>query len=530
MPIISADKFQYFRPTIQTENVQGGFGAPGLPQVSQAASAANTQAGRQLAGQIQEWGRGIQERIIKEEVTQHTFSALAELTEAEIEVQQDPDHRSMPDRFQERVKGIYDAHVQAIKSDTAKQLFEQKFGAYSTNQANRVQWKTYEREVGAQQASVATAESNALLRMSFSDSLSEIATITQEFENDLQDKVRHGIITEEWAQQASAGFRKKSGMLSVRTHMAADPEGALTLLSSDQWATYYPGLDPLARIQQMEAAETRVEQVEAQRIADQERQEREAEERTKELQSATYYDFQLALSQGRLTREMFESALQDRALPEGKIDMLREELDAQEKGEAVEEDPYVKARLASDVALGRDVRMDLDQALENGTINSQTYVRLRETAASDEMSKAFQYVNNAIKPSDLEPYHADRNVRHAKAVDEVYERIEIGKSPYVAAKEVIDIFLQDIKRTIKGIPRPMLLQGEKTDMQALNTAESETVRHYQEGRMHPRTYQRQLDRINELKKLVREQEEGSTEIKEIEKDSGRSKVISEANQ
>ncbi len=530
MPIISADKFQYFRPTFRTEDVRGGFGAPGLPQVSQKASAANTQAGRELANQIQAWGQSIQERVIKEDVHQHTMAALAELTEAEIDVQTDPNHRTMPERFQERVKGIYDEHVQGISSDAGRRLFEEKFGLYSTNRQNRVQWRSYEREVGAQQASVDTSESNALLRISFSDNLSELQTVTQEFEADLRDKVRHGIVTEEWAEARLQEFQGKAGDLSVRMHLAADPQSTMTLLSSDDYQTYYPGLDPFKRMSHLKAAQTRVDQIEAQEIAERERQEREADELVEEAQEATYNDLQLALVEGRLTRPMLASAIRQRKIDPDKVNVLRNALDDQAEGVEAEENPYVKANLAEAVALGRDVRMDLDRARENGQIDGDTYVSLRRQAADQNYRSGAAYVDDALKLGMADKWSPDKNLRYAEAMDEYSALVQSGLAPEVASKQVVNNFMRDRRRSISGIPKPRLLQGDKQDLQALQNAMQQTVQKWQQGQMSPEVYQRETTRIEELMELARELEQSRAAIESNNADEDRLDRTRKANQ
>jgi len=509
MPIIAADKFQYFRPSLDIQNIQGDIGVAGLPQVSDAASVANTQAGRELAQQIQDWGRNIQERIIKEDVSQHMFAALAELTDAEIEVQRHPDHRTMVQRFQERVKGIYDSHAASLGSSAARTIFQEKYATYSSSKSNAIIWKAFEREVEAEQAGVAEKQRNALLQMSTATSLSEIHGITAEVEDDLNDMVRHGIVSEKWATESMQIFRGQVGDLAVQTHLAADPAGTLALLASDQWDDYYPGLDPLKRIQTMRTAETRIEQDERQRLAEEARLEKEAEKEQKALWDSNYQDLMVGAITGRLTRSMLVEAIEKRMVSPEKVVTLKTALDSLERGDGdnVVENPYVKSSLAESITLGRDVSEELDHALRNKQIKPETYVSLRQKTVDISYRRGLGYVTDALKPGMADQWSPDRNVRFAEAVDQYDAMIDAGTPPEEASKRVVSTFLRDRRRSVSGIPMPTYLRGgveAKIDPGALVEAEQRTVEAFRNNQLDLPSYQREMQRINELKGLASE--------------------------
>lgn len=227
-------------------------------------------------------------------------------------------------------------------------------------------------------------------------------------------------------------------------------------------------------------------------------------------------------SRGQLTEAYIRGQITLRKVdPDKALSMInRLRSDAKEGAEAVKNNPVVVGQIAEGLELGLDVEDNVDAALKNGQINTATYISMKGKLGDREFKRGLYYINRALQPAPADKWTPDRNVRHAEAIDDYQDRVANGGDPVKVAREIVDLNIGHIRRTISGIRAPRFLVGDKMDIQDVEAAKAKTVEQFKRGAITVEEFQRESEIFKEIGQLI--DELGTTE-KVDEEMSGRMK-------
>jgi hypothetical protein len=189
----------------------------------------------------------------------------------------------------------------------------------------------------------------------------------------------------------------------------------------------------------------------------------------------------------------------------------------------VENNPFIVGELAERIEMGHDVRTDLDEAARKGQIKTSTYLTLRTKIADKEYGEGVAYVVNALKPTQMDQWSPDKNIRFAEAVDRFNELVDKKRPPLEAAKEVVESYTSELRRTFKGLRNPVHLppRGKKDSFSDLEAAEDEAVKAWREEKISLEEYREEIRLIHELKQLAMERQDLNDLDDEFKKRKGR---------
>lgn len=209
-------------------------------------------------------------------------------------------------------------------------------------------------------------------------------------------------------------------------------------------------------------------------------------------------------SQGTLTEEYIRGSIKLRNIDPDKglamINRLRSE--ARLAKEDVENNPVIVGSLASDIELGLDVSDRMDQALMTGNIKSGTYINLKAKLGDREFKRGLYYINRALQPSPADKWTPDTHVRFAEAIDDYQSRVAQGQNPIEVAREIVNLNIGHIRRTISGLRTPRFLAGEKTSILDLALAKTITIGKYEAGAITIEEFNREAKLIKQLESLL----------------------------
>jgi hypothetical protein len=308
-----------------------------------------------------------------------------------------------------------------------------------------------------------------------------------------------GTIDETTGVKMDKDFVEKSQVNFIQREMLDNPEGVYKGLIEGK----YPELDEARKTQLLKQSQDRAEAVERDRIRIIEHNERQVEKAKKEVQENNYGNALVLYSQSKLTEASVQQMISGRKIDPDKgshlISLLRTE---EKQGDKGVNNPRVVADLSTRLELGADIGVDLDAALEKNQIKADTYVSLKKQMADRDFKRGLYHVNYALKPSEADQWTPDKHIRHAEAVEEYSSRVAAGENPLVVSKSIIEMFTSDVRRTIKGIPSPRFLAGDKTSIEALREAQSKTAEAFKKGSLSPEDFNRESDRLQLLMDLV----------------------------
>lgn len=224
--------------------------------------------------------------------------------------------------------------------------------------------------------------------------------------------------------------------------------------------------------------------------------ERRMEERYKDWQESNDNRYWVKLHKGQLTTDDVIQGMQSTEITtKGGNAMIK-----QLKNPTTTNDPFTVGEIAEKMALGEDVRQELDAAVSDGSMKAETYINFRGKIGNQDFQRGLKLINSALKPSEADKYDPDRNFKHAEAIDRYRAIVSGGTDPLKASKSVLRSHRDTLARTVRGIPFPEYMTGNnKLDASALDAAERETVLAWSRGNIGYEEYQRQLGYITELR-------------------------------
>jgi hypothetical protein len=170
----------------------------------------------------------------------------------------------------------------------------------------------------------------------------------------------------------------------------------------------------------------------------------------------------------------------------------------------VKNNPVVVGEISEGIALGFDVRSDIETAMKNGQINTATYISFKKQLGNREFQRGLAYINKSLQPSPADRWTPDRNLRHAEAIDDYEERVAKGENPIDVARDIVDLNVGQSRRSLLGLRSPRYLTGDKTNPQDLENAKRKTAEAFRRGALNGYEFKRESEIIKKLEELAHE--------------------------
>ena len=205
---------------------------------------------------------------------------------------------------------------------------------------------------------------------------------------------------------------------------------------------------------------------------------------------------------GQLTREKLDNLAEIQSISAGTYNAIINEM----RNPATANNPIVVGEIAEKIALGEDATTDLETAMSEGQITTETYLSMRTNVAKKGFSDAKAFITSAIKPPEFY-YNPDKSLAYAEAIKSFNVRVSSGEDPWKVANEIVQNNTSNIRRSLVGLAVPTYLKGgakAAKDIDALEAAKFETAMAFQKGDLTVEEYSYQIGIIQERINLVNE--------------------------
>ncbi len=202
---------------------------------------------------------------------------------------------------------------------------------------------------------------------------------------------------------------------------------------------------------------------------------------------------------------------------ERKIDNATYEHAIKAKESTVIDNPWVVGDIHDAVERGVDVTDQIRQAVDNSNLSERTASSLLKHTTDEKSKRAMQYIDRALKPSDADKWSPDKHLKYADATRLYYAKIASGIDYETAAYEVVNGYIQGIRRTVKMLPIPEgMSQDKKTDLTALEQQKAVLSEKYRTIQITEDVYLEQMRVVDSLIKIATETQNAETSNTELE--------------
>ena len=184
----------------------------------------------------------------------------------------------------------------------------------------------------------------------------------------------------------------------------------------------------------------------------------------------------------------------------------------------VVDNPWAVSEIYDDISRGLDPTDKIRAAVDNGTLSEKTAANTLKHASDEESKQAMALLENGLKPSGADKWSPDLNQRLTDAKVLYFAKVGAGADKFKASQEILKAYLDEARRTLKGLFRPKFIEGEKTDPIALEKAKSATAEAFRSGRLTIDEFNAEFRNIENLIKIAEEAakiEESSKDMQEI---------------
>jgi len=338
----------------------------------------------------------------------------------------------------------------------------------------------------------------------------------------IAENVRAGIITrQEGAKQLNdinEAYRKAQvhdQTVEAMADLRRDPAGFN--------AAAYPLIDDKVKIQLNDLALKRVEHNAKEAVRKADKLERATEKaHKKEIEDNDFAAWQ-KYRKGDMTLNDLENLATNRKISEEAYNSIYEKMDP--NAEKVKNDPVTVGEINDKLNLGMNVRPLLTSALHDRKINTGTYITMMGQVGNKEFKRGSDYITMALAPTQADRWSPDKGPRYAEAMDRYFILIGRGVNAVTAGRDVVDSYLVGMKRTFRGLRRPIYLSdsqmqggtGDRKSKADLDLARTLTVQAYQMGAISDDVYKEEINLIDQLEKLSSEITQIEVEVSDDEK-------------
>lgn len=474
---------------------------PGV-RIDPASMAIVPRAAGQFAGTLESASGALGEKFLQarrvNEVSEHTLRANKEVAELDAWAAGQSDFNIIEPEYKKRIAKLSAGHRKEIKDPTVWRMFNRDFqrmslrGEIKAGNIARSKEKTHNR-----------ASANVML-----DEYADIVITSKDFETGAEainharayiaGLVEAGTYDELEGQKLEQGFTEKAHINFIKREILDDPEGVLEDLKAGE----YKELDEADRTDLMIKADAQATTNAKERIRVKDQTEKDLEKIREAIIEDNEYDAWQLYYNGDLSIPALEEMADKREIGEITYRNLREKLDPDTPDEDIEDNPIVVGEIAERIEMGMDVRKELRAALDKKQMSNKTYIQMSKLVAQKEYQEATSYLSNAIKPTPAEKWSPDKHLKYAEAKNRLNNLASSGVQPLVAAKEVVEAYTSDLRRTINGLRKPVHLEGKKNNPVDLEKAERLTVEAYKKGTLTDDQFKDETDLIYRLKEIT----------------------------
>lgn len=476
---------------------------PGAIEGVPAAAPARAVGG--LVDQLAQLGEKWQEAQRVSDLADANLAGLRALSDLELKLQQDPDWRSMPQRFEDGAAEIRDRIAAGLGDATVRTMFERDFEERVITRRVQVRTAALGRETDAARASLdANLDTYSGLAAAARSDV-ERAEILGLARGEIFGKAQAGFITLEDAGKRERQFLARVDEADVLRGLTFDPDGTLQSLLDPG---LYPNLDEVARSRLIDRAQARADALARERIAAQEAAERAAERAERERAEEIAKEGDRLAAGGQLTAEWIEAnrgALDgsDYRYFYGKL-----------RGADAKTDPFVYSDLRTRAAAGEDVRGAARAELQSGRLTESSYDKIvaevEGAGIAGELpswyKRGLDYIGDALRVSDVNPDPAAAQ-RKANAIDDWRDWAANHKdaTPADAQKEyrriVAESAIIDFNEMTLTLRQPSYLVGSRAEPD-LDATEAETVAAFEAGEIDRAEFERQAALIERWRQAI----------------------------
>lgn len=185
------------------------------------------------------------------------------------------------------------------------------------------------------------------------------------------------------------------------------------------------------------------------------------------------------------------------------------------------DNPFLVSDLHGQIERGVDVTPLIAEGVANGSLSKKTAASIGKHQTDEKSKRAMQYIDRALRPSELDRWSPDKNLKYADATRLYYAKVAGGMDYEQAAFEVVKGYVDGVRRTVKMLPTPEgLTNDQKTDLAALEQSKQMIVSKLRSGLITPEVYREQMNAVDNLIKIaIEEQQAGEmdTELQELRK-------------
>lgn len=232
-------------------------------------------------------------------VSAATVRATADLKSFVMDLEQDPDFATYPERFKTKATEAFETYSQGL-DERSKAKFRANFERLSLEQALNVRSMANKRVVDKATADLDTALDGYANIGAEAASPQERAEAVAQGRAAIQSAAQTGVINAETAGKRERAFLSRLDEVTARKLIAADPFSAAKVLGNSK---ILPNIDEKARVQLLETANRRVEAIERENTAKADRAERRAEREIRRQGDEAAKELDQLLADGVLTRE-----------------------------------------------------------------------------------------------------------------------------------------------------------------------------------------------------------------------------------
>jgi len=432
-----------------------------------------------------------------------TARATADLKAFVLDLEQDPDYQSYPDKFKARAEAALEAYG-ADLDDRGKAEFRSNFEAMALGQAYDARRLANKRVVDAATADLDTSlDTFAGVAAGASRPEDHDLAVAQAI-GTIDDAAAGGIISAEEAGKRKRTFAGRLDEVEAMQQISADPDRAATMLVDPE---LFPNLDEKRRQTLLDTATRRSDALATKRRAEAERQDKLAEKRMKEDGDAllkTFYDSD-SPSAAQLDALKNHPGVSP-AEYKGAVKLLEGGSKEDDTGFLLDVIPRLHTE---------DISRDLSEGLAAGKLKSDTYRTLmnqnKAALADDRPASPYKsgrdYVSNGLDPGQL---GADPFVRAALTAAQTDALVDYDTW---AAAHPDATFEQSIEqaRAIRSqyqnvafdqmslaLPRPRGFAGSKRDVtiEHVNAARRDLARRIQSGDLSDTEAAREIESLN----------------------------------
>ena len=438
----------------------------GMPKASAPTLVNHTgEALQSFVSDLNRIGEDLYKRQVEADLYDRLGKATAEVSNAELQLERDPDFRTAPQRFQDQADAISAKYLDGVSDTAVATAFKRQFGQIALSKSINIRKSAWKKEADYNVSSLDDAITTYANAAANAKNPAEASIVEQQARLHIARMQAAGWISAEDAGKRERTFLSKRDTATVLRDMSIDPSLASSKLSIDP--TYAPNIDPVTRERFVDQAFRRAD-------AEQRQQDAQAERDRKARGDELMKEALSRQAGGTLDRNYIEEIRQFIEPAEYKS------LLAGVSGADRKDDPSAFANLESLVETNpAEARRRAFQYHRSGLIRNETLATInnrartleRQEGPKSEYERSRQFIADTLRPSPLVNDPAG-SARYGLAVREFDDFA--SANPKATDKELRDK-ANDIQKRFSLVDMAKLAQDTSVGAQPTPEAQLKSV-------------------------------------------------------